>query len=107
MRERIVVGIWLLISGSVSIAFPDVAHAQPSADSQISCDAPEALQHALMTIPAGGRIIVRAGVCTGNFMLSRDLASKAEASIKCRCGRPNWLNLSSPCRVELPRLLAA
>lgn len=53
MRERIVVGIWLLIAGSVSIAFPVVAHAQPSADSEISCDAPEALQHALMTIPAG------------------------------------------------------
>ena len=73
MRKRIVVGIWMLIAGSVSIAFPLVAHAQPSAESEISCDAPDALQHALMTIPAGGRIIVRAGTCTGNFMLSRDI----------------------------------
>jgi hypothetical protein len=52
MRERIVVGIWLLIAESVSIAFPVVAHAPPSADSESSYDAPEALQHALMTIPA-------------------------------------------------------
>jgi len=73
MRKRIVLGIQMLIAGSVSIAFPLVAHAQPSAESEISCDAPDALQHALMTIPAGGRIIVRAGTCTGNFMLSRDI----------------------------------
>ena len=73
MRKRIVVGTWMLIAGSVSIAFPLVAHAQPSAESEISCDAPDALQHALITIPAGGRIIVRSGTCTGNFMLSRDI----------------------------------
>lgn len=46
MRKRIVVGTWMLIAGSVSIAFPLVAHAQPSAESEISCDAPDALQHA-------------------------------------------------------------
>ena len=73
MSERNVVGIWMLIAGSVSIAFPVVAHAQPSAESEISCDEPDALQHALMTIPAGGRIIVRAGTCSGNFTLSRDI----------------------------------
>ena len=81
MRKRIVVGTWMLIAGSVSIAFPLVAHAQPSAESEISCDAPDALQqHALMTIPAGGRIIVRAGTCTGNFMLSRDIRIQGAAA---------------------------
>ena len=73
MSERNVVGIWMLIARSVSIAFPVVAHAQPSAESEISCDEPDALPHALMTIPAGGRIIVRAGNCSGNFTLSRDI----------------------------------
>jgi len=73
MRKRIAVGIWMLIAGSVSIAFPLVAHAQPSAESEISCDATDALQHALMTIPAGGHFIVCAGVCTGNITLCRDI----------------------------------
>src|SRR5687767_7668878 len=73
MRDRIVVGIWMLTAGSVSIALPVVANAQPSAESEISCDSPDALQHALIAIPAGGRITIRAGTCTGNFTLSRDI----------------------------------
>jgi len=36
----------------------------------------------LMTISAGGRIIVRAGTCTGNFMLSRDIRIQVAASIR-------------------------
>ena len=63
----------MLIAGSVSIAFPVVAHAQPSTEAEISCDAPDALQRALISTPAGGRIIVRAGTCTGNLTLSRDI----------------------------------
>jgi len=107
MRKRIAVGIWMLIAGSVSIAFPLVAHAQPSAESAISCDVPDALQHALTTIPAGGRIIVRAGVCTGNFMLCRDIRIQGRGFDQVSLRAPIRLDLSSPCRVELPRLLAA
>ena len=45
----------------------------PQQSGEISCDTPDALQHALRSAPAGGRIIIRAGVCTGNFALSRDI----------------------------------
>ena len=101
------VGIWMLIARSVSIAFPVVAHAQPSAESEISCDEPDALPHALMTIPAGGRIIVRAGTCSRNFTLSRDIRIQGSGFDQVMLRRPIRLNLSSPCPVELPRLLAA
>jgi hypothetical protein len=92
---RVVVGIWMLIAGSVSIAFPLVAHAQPSAESEISCDAPDALQHALMTIPAGGRIIVRAGTCELRAQ-SRYPHSSGFDQVTLRAA--DRLNLSSPCR---------
>ena len=103
MRKRIAVGIWMLIAGSVSIAFPLVAHAQPSAESEISCDATDALQHALMTIPAGGHFIV----CTGNITLCRDIRIQGRGFDQVSLRAPIRLDLSSPCRVELPRLLAA
>jgi hypothetical protein len=66
-------GIQVLIATSVGIAIPVVAHAQPPAETEISCDAPDALQNALMTVPSGGRIIIRSGTCTGNFALNRDI----------------------------------
>jgi predicted outer membrane repeat protein len=73
MRERMAVGIWMLIAGSVGTTLPVVARAQPSVESEISCDTPDALQHELTTIAAGGRIIIRSGTCTGNFTISRDV----------------------------------
>ena len=73
MRDRVAMGIQVLIATSVGIAIPVVAHAQPSAESEISCDTPDALQHALTTAPSGGRIIIRSGICTGNFALNHDI----------------------------------
>src|SRR5688572_3988121 len=73
MRERVTVGIWLLTALGVGIAFPFVAHGQPSPESEISCESPNALQNALTTTPTGGRIIIRSGMCTGNFTLIRDV----------------------------------
>src|SRR5688572_630694 len=73
MRERVTVGIWLLTALGVGIAFPFVAHGQPSPESEISCESPNALQNALTTTPTGGRIIIRSGTCTGNFTLIRDV----------------------------------
>jgi hypothetical protein len=73
MRVRIAMGIQVLIATSVGIVFPVVAHAQPSLDAEISCDTPDALQSALTTTPSGGRLIIRSGICTGNFTLIRDI----------------------------------
>jgi hypothetical protein len=73
MKERAVVGIWLLIATAVGIALPLVAHAQPSAEMEISCDQPDALANALAATAAGGRIIIRSGTCAGNITLTRDV----------------------------------
>jgi hypothetical protein len=73
MKERAAVGIWLLIATSVGIALPLVAHAQPSAETEISCDQPDALANALAATAAGGRIIIRSGTCAGNITLMRDV----------------------------------
>jgi hypothetical protein len=73
MNEDARVGSAMLIAISVGIALPLVMHAQPSIETEISCDAPDALQNALATTPSGGRIIIRSGTCTGNFTLARDV----------------------------------
>src|SRR5688572_20097832 len=73
MRERATVGIWMLTAIAVGIAVPLVAHAQPSPETEISCDTRDALQNALAITPAGGRIIIRSGTCTGNLTLTRDV----------------------------------
>ncbi len=73
MRQRATVGIGMLIWMCVGIALPLVAHAQPSSETEISCDAPDALQKALAAASTGGRIIIRAGTCIGNFTLVRDV----------------------------------
>jgi hypothetical protein len=67
------VGIWMLTAASLGITVPVVAQAQASAESEIACDAPDALQQALTTAPGGSRIVIRSGTCTGNFTLSRDI----------------------------------
>ena len=73
MRPRAIVGIWMLIASAMGIALPVVGHAQPSPESEISCETRDALQQALLTTPIGGRVIVRSGICTGNFTLQRDV----------------------------------
>jgi hypothetical protein len=73
MRERATVGIWILTAIAVGITVPLVAHAQPSPETEISCETSDALQNALATTPAGGRIIIRSGTCTGNITLTRDV----------------------------------
>jgi hypothetical protein len=73
MRVRTVVGMWILTAMNVGIAVPLVVHAQPSADTEVSCDKPGALQHAVERTPAGGRIVIRSGTCTGNVTLVRDV----------------------------------
>jgi hypothetical protein len=73
MKDRALVGISLLIPTALGIALPHVAHAQPSAQTEISCDQPDALANALAATAAGGRIVIRSGTCTGNITLTRDV----------------------------------
>lgn len=73
MNEGARVGIAMLIAISLGITVPLVAHGQPSTEAEITCDNPDALQKALATTPTGGRILVRSGICTGNFTLARDV----------------------------------
>jgi hypothetical protein len=73
MRIGAAVGMWILTAMNVGIAVPLVVHAQPSSETEVSCERPGALQHALQTTPAGGRIIIRSGTCTGNVTLIRDV----------------------------------
>jgi hypothetical protein len=58
---------------NVCIALPLIARAQPSSDTEISCETDDALQQALMAAPHGGRIIIRSGTCTANITLMRDV----------------------------------
>jgi hypothetical protein len=58
---------------NVGIAAPLDAHAQPSSEIEIACDAGDSLQTALTGLAPGGRIVIRSGTCTGNFTLVRDV----------------------------------
>jgi hypothetical protein len=58
---------------NVGIVAPFSTFAQGSLDTEITCDAEDALQKALATTAPGGRIIIRSGTCAGNLMLVRDV----------------------------------
>lgn len=73
MRVGAAVGIRILIAMNVGIAIPLVAQAQSSAETDISCDQTDALQRAVDSTPAGGRIVIRSGTCNGNLTLVRDV----------------------------------
>ena len=62
-----------LLAMNVCIAAPLLAHAQPTSEVEISCDAGDSLQAALAALAPGGRIVIRSGTCTGNLSLSRDV----------------------------------
>jgi hypothetical protein len=77
MTERPWVRTAILMAINVGIALPlyapRTAHAQLPLDTEISCDAPDALQSTLTTVAPGGRIIIRSGTCSGNLTLVRDV----------------------------------
>jgi len=80
MRVGAAVGIRILTAMQLSIAVPHVVHAQPPAETHVSCEQPGALQRAVEHTPAGGRILIREGTCAGNITLVRDVRIQGAGS---------------------------
>ena len=85
MSERATVRTAILIAMNMGIALPllapRLAYAQLSPlETEISCDVPDALEKALTAVAPGARIIIRSGICTGNFTLGRDVRIQGSGS---------------------------
>jgi hypothetical protein len=73
MAERGAVRTLVLLAMNVGIVAPHIAHAQPFAEREISCDAGDTLEAALASLSPNGRIIIRSGTCVGNLTIDRDV----------------------------------
>jgi hypothetical protein len=78
MPDRARVSAFLILATIGALVAAAPADAQAPSELEVRCDAGDSLEAALASIETGGRILLRSGVCTGNFSITRTVRIQGE-----------------------------